>query len=57
MVNPIITPPETEAKVPRVDTPPFVPGGTRLNVVMRMGGDLERIPTSEASVSPKQHAK
>lgn len=35
---------------------PFVPGGTRLKVVMSRGGDFERIPSSDASVSPRQHA-
>ena len=56
-VAPIITPPATDARVPVRDTPPFVPGGTALNVVMRRGGDFERIPSSEARVSPRQHAK
>ena len=35
---------------------PLVPGGTRLKVVMSRGGDFERIPSSDASVSPRQHA-
>ena len=40
-----------------VDNPPFVPGGTGFRVVMRMGGERERMPSSDASVSPKQQAK
>jgi hypothetical protein len=35
---------------------PLVPGGTRLKVVMSRGVDFERIPSSDASVSPMQHA-
>lgn len=57
IVNPMITPPATDANVPSDDTPPFVPGGTRLQVVINNGADLERIPSSEAIVSPRQHAK
>ena len=45
-----------ETVVPRTDMAPFVPGGTRLKVVMSRGGDFERIPSSDASVSPMQHA-
>lgn len=45
-----------ETTVPRTDMAPFVPGGTRLKVVMSRGGDFERIPSSDASVSPMQHA-
>lgn len=56
-VRPMTTPPDRDARVPTSDTPPFVPGGTREKVVMRIGGDLDRIPSSEASVSPRQHAK
>ena len=57
MVTPMSVPPAREESVPMVDMPPFVPGGTGLSVVMRMGGDLERMPSSEANVSPRQHAK
>lgn len=46
-----------EAKVPVFETPPLVPGGTVLSVVMRMGGVVERIPSSDAKVSPRQQAK
>lgn len=56
-VAPMIIPPAKEASVPVRDTPPFVPGGTTLNVVMRRGGFFDRIPSSEASVSPRQQAK
>lgn len=56
-VRPMTAPPDSDARVPTSDTPPFVPGGTREKVVMRIGGDLDRIPSSEASVSPRQHAK
>ena len=45
-----------ETVVPRTDTAPLVPGGTPLKVVMSRGGDFERIPSSDASVSPRQHA-
>lgn len=34
-----------------------LPGGTRLKLVMRNGFDLDRIPISEARVSPRQQAK
>lgn len=56
-VKPMMAPPATDAPVPSRDTPPFVPGGTTFSVVMRIGGVLERIPSSEARVSPRQHAK
>ena len=56
-VRPMIAPPESEASVPTKEIPPLVPGGTRANVVMRIGGDFDKIPSSEASVSPRQHAK
>ncbi len=57
IVIPIITPPATDASVPRADTPPFVPGGTLLQVVIKKGADLERMPNSDAIVSPRQQAK
>lgn len=53
----MMMPPAAEAAVPVRETPPFVPGGTTLNVVISRGGVFERIPSSEASVSPRQHAK
>ena len=56
-VTPMMMPPAAEAAVPVRETPPFVPGGTTLNVVISRGGVFERIPSSEASVSPRQHAK
>lgn len=37
--------------------PPFVPGGTGLKLVTRRGGERDKIPSSDAKVSPKQHAK
>lgn len=56
-VRPMTNPPARDATVPRTDKPPLVPGGTGLNVVIRMGGDLDNIPSSDAKVSPKQQAK
>ena len=50
-------PPRMEARVPPREIPPFVPGGTGLRVVMRMGLEWERMPSSEARVSPRQQAK
>jgi len=47
----------TLPQVPPREIAPFVPGGTGLNVVIRIGGVGERMPSSEASVSPKQQAK
>jgi hypothetical protein len=54
---PMITPPARDARVPEVDVAPLVPGGTLAKVVIRRGGDLDKIPISDAMVSPKQHAK
>ena len=56
-VRPIINPPARDAAVPSTDKPPLVPGGTGLNVVIKMGGDLDNMPNSDAKVSPKQQAK
>ena len=56
-VRPMTNPPIRDAMVPRTDKPPFVPGGTGLNVVIKMGGDLDNMPNSDAKVSPKQQAK
>ena len=44
-------PPAAPARRPNMLTPPFVPGGTVLNVVIKNGGLLERIPSSEDHVS------
>ena len=49
--RPIVAPPAIAARRPRMLTPPLVPGGTDLNVVIRNGGLLERIPSSEDQVS------
>lgn len=57
IVKPMIIPPSADAATPNGDMPPLVPGGTRENVVIRMGEDLERMPISEARVSPRQQAK
>ena len=54
--NPTMHPPIPDAIVPPTEIAPFVPAGTVLRVVMRIGGVLERMPNSEASVSPRQHA-
>lgn len=56
-VRPMTNPPARDATVPRVDKPPLVPGGTDLSVVIKMGGDLDNIPSSDARVSPKQQEK
>jgi hypothetical protein len=55
IASPISPPPIIEAIVPRGDMAPFVPAGTCFNVVMRMGFDFDRMPSSEANVSPRQH--
>lgn len=57
IVMPMIRPPPREASVPIRESPPFVPGGTGFSVVMRIGGERERMPSSDARVSPRQHAK
>ena len=54
-VSPTIAPPKTDASVPPNDIAPFVPGGTRLKVVISLGCERDKIPSSDASVSPKQH--
>jgi hypothetical protein len=56
-VRPMMNPPARDATVPRADKPPLVPGGTGLNVVIKIGGDLDNMPSSDANVSPKQQAK
>jgi hypothetical protein len=57
MANPTILPPKREASVPPRDMAPLVPGGTGLSVVIKIGGEWERMPSSEANVSPRQQAK
>lgn len=54
--SPTMHPPMADASVPPRDIPPFVPAGTGLRVVMRMGGELDKMPSSEARVSPRQQA-
>ena len=49
-------PPATLAPVPTADTPPLVPGGTRLQVVTRRGEPELSTPSSEAQVSALQQA-
>lgn len=51
------TPPAKLTKSPQVETPPFVPRGTFLKVVIKIGSDFESIPSSDAQVSPLQQAK
>ena len=53
----MIIPPDRDAIVPSNETPPLVPGGTDFNVIIKIGGDFARIPSSDARVSPRQHAK
>ena len=55
IVSPIMPPPAIETAVPRRDMAPFVPGGTCFKVVTRIGFDFDKMPSSEASVSPKLH--
>ena len=55
--SPTSAPPAIEAIVPIVDIAPFVPGGTGLRVVIKIGLDFDRMPSSDASVSPRQQAK
>jgi len=43
--------------VPKTVTPPFVPGGTGFRVVISLGFERARIPSSDAKVSPRQHPK
>ena len=53
---PMSRPPATLAPVPTADTPPLVPGGTRLQVVTRRGEPELSTPSSEAQVSALQQA-
>lgn len=56
ITSPTIAPPTTEAIVPPIDIAPLVPGGTCSKVVTNRGFDRDKIPSSEARVSPRQHA-
>ena len=49
--TPMNKPPAAEARNPIKLTPPFVPGGTIFSVVIRIGGVLDRMPSSDAHVS------
>jgi len=54
----MIIPPAALAPNPTSDTPPFVPGGTFFQgFVTNLGRVFESIPSSDAYVSPAQHAK
>lgn len=57
IVQPIAIPPPMDALVPSHDNAPLVPGGTKRKVVRRIGGVVERMPSSDASVSPRQQPK
>lgn len=46
--NPTNAPPANEAANPKPETPPFVPGGTFLNRVIKMGQSLFKMPNSLA---------
>jgi hypothetical protein len=51
-ISPTNSPPEADAINPRLLTPPLVPLGTFLNVVIKTGWFFDKIPISEAHVSP-----
>lgn len=53
---PMAAPPKADAQVPSEEMAPLVPGGTLWNVMIWSGGNEERIPSSEASVSAKMVA-
>mmetsp|Transcript_21152 Transcript_21152/g.84303 ORF Transcript_21152/g.84303 Transcript_21152/m.84303 type:complete len:246 (+) Transcript_21152:43-780(+) len=56
--RPMKAPPAAEASVPSAVTPPLVPAGTRRHgAVTSRGGCRDNAPSSEAHVSPAQHAK
>jgi hypothetical protein len=55
--SPTSAPPTIDAIVPIRDIAPFVPGGTGLRVVIKCGLDFDRMPSSDARVSPRQQAK
>lgn len=52
-VMPMAAPPKADAQVPNEEMAPLAPGGTLWNVMIWSGGNEERIPSSEASVSAK----
>jgi hypothetical protein len=45
LTSPIKTPPARDRPRPRGETPPFVPRGTVRRLVMRRGGDGDRMPS------------
>mmetsp|Transcript_971 Transcript_971/g.2784 ORF Transcript_971/g.2784 Transcript_971/m.2784 type:complete len:209 (-) Transcript_971:192-818(-) len=56
--RPMRRPPSADAAVPSRETPPLVPGGTRRHgAVTSRGGAFDSAPSSDANVSPAQHAK
>ena len=55
--SPTSEPPMIEAIVPIKDIAPFVPGGTGLRVVIKIGLCFDRMPSSDARVSPRQQPK
>lgn len=52
---PTNSPPIIDHTLPSSVIAPFVPRGTRPSVVINRGCDRDRIPSSDASVSPRQH--
>mmetsp|Transcript_5301 Transcript_5301/g.10539 ORF Transcript_5301/g.10539 Transcript_5301/m.10539 type:complete len:81 (-) Transcript_5301:368-610(-) len=51
-------PPAIDAAVPKNDMPPLVPLGTSDNVVINVALlAFDKVPSSDAHVSPLQHAK
>lgn len=57
MIRPMIVPLVSEANASVMEIPPIVPGGTGLKWVIKRGGARERMPSSEARVSSRRHAK
>jgi hypothetical protein len=55
--KPISPPPSADTARPSGEIPPFVPGGTGVKVRTERGGEVERIPSSEARVSARQHER
>ena len=55
--NPMINPPSADTPRPKYEIPPFVPLGTGCNVRISSGRELDRMPSSEASVSARQVEK
>lgn len=50
-------PPPKLTKSPHDEIPPFVPLGTFFKLVINTGSDRDKIPNSDAHVSPLTHAK